>query len=202
MEARPAELSAARWHELYWGAGSGYPSVRELARRLGCGRSTVLYHFSRHDIRVRTRSEQARIDCRHGRRPPPTGGARGNKAWQASGRANLAAARAKGLCRPRSGPDHFRYSYAPVRCYWCGATVLRRGNQRAKHRRHFCSPSCQGKGAMHLRWQGEDTPRPLIVASLRQAVSTQQPTRALLERLAPACGAGEAEIIEVMLDAL
>lgn len=52
------EMTTARWHELYWTREHGYPSLAQLAERLGVSRVTVRRHLLRHGLAVRTLQQQ------------------------------------------------------------------------------------------------------------------------------------------------
>src|SRR5205807_3643948 len=68
------QVTPARWRELYWGAGSGFPSVKELASRFAVDPGTIRARLRAAGLTLRTRSEQAKVEFRTGKRKPAAHG--------------------------------------------------------------------------------------------------------------------------------
>lgn len=197
------EVTRDRWMELYWGPER--PSLSTLAVQMSdlAGHHVSVKHLravlTHHGIAIRSPAEQLRIDGALGRRaeygppafadlPPET---------QASVRAKVAAAktgrRQSAAHRRNNGIAHRKSVTRP--CAWCAAPVTRLPclMRRVPPERTYCNLSCANHG-MHWRRRFPDTPRPLVLARLRESLGGDPPTLARLERLAEPLGAGPREI--------
>lgn len=196
------EISRDRLWELYWGPER--PSLSTLAKQLGLSGGHLSRILAEHGIATRTGAEQVRIDGKMGRRPwgnprffdqPPERQAEikakqsaaktGKKQSKAHVRNNVRA-RQKSETRP---------------CAWCAAPVTRIPCRFTLSPRVYCGHSCANYGS-NWRRRFPDTPRPLILLRLKALLQSRPPTLALLERLAPECGAGDPEIQELILGQL
>lgn len=121
------EITADRWQEIYWGVGSGYPSMETLANRFGVSRETIRRHLKRHGISVRSVAEQNRIE---GKR------------------------RAAPKSKPTSitGP-----TLTATHCAWCGLPFQRRPCDLARKPYPGCTPSHAVKAAQFRRYHPNES---------------------------------------------
>jgi hypothetical protein len=154
--------SPARLFELYAAAGSGYPSVGALAKRLGVSRECLRKRLLEVGISIRTQAQQARIDYRAGRVVPPRGPGD-------PGLGVRTAESCRGVPRPpgvRAAVSRARSGRVEAACAWCGCRVLCPPSRVARTRLGvFCGRACQGQGWAHER-RCPDAPRPRLVALL------------------------------------
>jgi DNA-binding MarR family transcriptional regulator len=203
------EITPAGWQALYWGLENGCPSMRALGERFGVTPTTIKRYLLAAGIKIRSRSEQAQIGCRSGRRretilTPEENAARAEKL-----RARLAKARTAVQRRPLSVEQRRRLSESQrrrvsVSCWWCGDLVEGLLPHRAKaFDYHYCCRPHVALGSWFRRKHDPDTPRPLIVNRLVYLARTRgKPyTYLRVERLMGECGAKIVEV-EAALDRL
>lgn len=191
------EISPERWRELYWGEEK--PSVIELSRRFGVGDGVVRRIFKAKGIKLRSNAEQQKIEYRAGRhRPPDRKGKTPSTA--ATQRRNTGAG-----MRAAHSPEAIRRLALSLqrsetrRCCWCGASVTKIPSA-FRTERVYCSLSCSAYHRWHLR-RDPEAPRPLLLEKMRDALGKGRVTGERLERLAEEIGAGDPEIIAVMMSA-
>ena len=200
------QISAARWYELYAAPGSGYPSINELARRFGVEDGSIRLRLKENGIRPRSMGEQIRIELRTGRHPgiPKRGpdGRYPDHIREANERVKgkkLSAVEARRRTSNQKRPS----GKLVVRCAWCGDSLLR-FPCRIRPEKHYACGADHNAQWRSWRSRGGDKPRPLIADRLRELLR-QEPYKALpptyetLEKAGAAIGAGEAEIIEVLM---
>jgi hypothetical protein len=198
-----ASMSAARWRELYW--GKEQPSVAALARRFGVSEEYLASLLDQHGFRRRTQAEQQRIEARTGRWQP---GARAGLTPEvyAKHRAAYEAGHEKARRTRQTREARARYRAARQRfesrlCVWCGETVTRTPHLFVSPpERTYCTLTCSARHKWY-RIHHPGAPRPLILERLRAALGKGPVTGERLDRIAPSVGAGEAEIVALMMEA-
>jgi hypothetical protein len=200
-------VSPEAWRAFYWSAP--YPNLKSLAIRFGVTHSTVAAYLRRAGVKVRSRATQMSLDVKYGRMPKPPS-ARGQK------RDFSYAERMRALNISRRGQalkkgQHEKLEIAirtrfQLPCVWCGELLWVAPHHYRENPNRAC---CGSHGALHRSFRermGYDAPRPLILAKLRDLLR-EHPYKALpftretLEKAGATIGAGEPEIIEVMLEA-
>lgn len=202
-------LSAARWHELYWGPER--PSLTALAARFSTTEHRVHWETVRrvlleHGITLRTSTMQLQEDGAQGRhsatilRKPkrfPDLTPEQQEAIRAKLRAALLGRRHSAEHRRRNGMAHRKRETRA--CRWCGRTISRKPSSfPVPPERTCCSRSCTRWHRSHLR-RDPEAPRPLIVERLRALLAAERRTYERAERLGAEIGAGEPEIIEALV---
>jgi len=199
-------VTPARWRELY--LREPLPSMSELGRRFGTHPATIRYYLLAAGISPRSRAEQNKIEINRGRKAKPPswkGVSRGSQNGERLRALNLSRI---GQRRPAASIQKFRQSMRTrfqIHCSWCGDPVWTVPHEYKEQPYQGC---CRSHGALHRRFRersGPNAPRPLIVDRLRELLR-QEPYKALpliyetVEKAGATIGAGEAEIIEVLME--
>lgn len=204
-------ISCDRWRELYWGMHSGYPSVEGLSRQLGLSPGTVRRLLIEAGVRLRTPGEQRKVEYSQ-KRWIPKGNIDCPGRWRTGDPDNpfkdpLIRKRAREALNRKLIQQTGQRISRP--CSWCGDTVLRYPCRVKRPEQLFY---CNGlhKHEWQRHWaHSPDQPRPLIVGRLRflreslilpNGIPIAHPTYEQLEKLAATIGAGDPEILAVMLE--
>lgn len=202
------QISRDRLYELHWGPEK--LGQYEIARRLGelAGHRVSPAHVAEvyrdNGISMRSAAEQLKIDGMMGRRAEYGNFRPGSlpEEQKAEWAAKLSAAQ-KGRRKTR---EHLRklglaHRKSETRsCAWCGKPVTRKPCYfRVAPADTVCCVS-DGNRLRAWRRHNPNSPRPLIVHALRQLIGSTYPNEERLQRLAESVGAGEAEIIEALLE--
>jgi hypothetical protein len=154
-------------------------------------------------ITLRSYSEQCSIEFKMGRRKVPENvlvlaksrkpirtaeGIEKSRAWAKNHLNKLGCA---AYCRKSEDAR----VYLP--CYWCGEVLSTTPYRAAAYERRYCCKAHSCKGMQHVK-RRPDTPRPLIVARLRELNKGWPNTFERLEKVGQQIGAREPEILEVL----
>lgn len=201
------EISGERWRELYWGPDR--PSLISLARQFGCSDNFIKSRLELHGIAIRTNGEQQKANFERGKQ----------KAW-AKGTGQPPA-----FIRQMSETqkaDHYRKVHSRLdrsylrtkgvrsriadalrkpetrRCSWCGIPITRPPH-RFSGKTQFCETSHASRFRSFRRQHGEGAPRPLLLEALAKALGDKPRTPENVEKWAERIGAGEPEILELLI---
>lgn len=202
----PIRISQEALWMAYAGPGSGYPSAAELGRRWGTNEMTVMRLLKKNGIRIRSLSEQKKIETALGRESPPSPPE--CNFWTAESRpvtqshiSKTDPDRWRDQCR-RHSERMSRTTQHP--CYWCGSAIRRAPCNFKNLPFVHCSRRCFGQ-YHSWRSKSDESARPLIVQRLRDLLR-EHPYKALpftretVEKAGAAIGAQEAEVFEVLYE--
>ena len=200
------QISSERWRALYWAHDSGYPSMASLAMKFGVSETAIARALRNNGIKVRTNSEQMRLEWSQGRRaeslpnPPPPITPEHRAKLNTPERRKAASEFMRSRQLWKVGRASQKDPILTRACFWCSCPITAPAWRFGRNPHYFCSRSCSGRHSQHRRFHPGE-PRPLFVARLGAHLKDRLPIRESLETLATEIGASEDEVTEALVNA-